>query len=150
MGMTLEAVKARRDYKRQYRSNNREKINVQQREWRAKNPDKVREYQKRYWEKQAKKRNIRASWQDYGITKERLKELQEIAKADEYAQMVVDAAIRADKEAAMHIVMSVTKELPYKYIEFDETLGRCPLGRTDFYGARRLFFHYLDMTLKNS
>lgn len=148
MGMTLEAVKARRDYKRQYRCDNRDRINAQQREWRAKNPDKVWEYQKRYWEKQAEKKNIRASWQDYGITKERLKGLQEIVKSGKYAQVVLDAAAKADKEAAAYIVLSVTMGLSYEHIEFSETLGRCPIGRTNFYGARRLFFHYLDCILK--
>ena len=53
--MTIEAQEARRNYKRQYRIKNRDKINAQQREWRANNPDKVREYQSRYWEKLAEK-----------------------------------------------------------------------------------------------
>lgn len=150
MGMTLEAVKVRRDYKRKYRCDNRDRINAQQREWRSKNPDKVREYQKRYWEKQAEKRNIRASWSDYGISKERRRELQDIAKSDENAEIVLDCAIRADRKSAEHIVLSVVEGLSYEHVEFHEKLGRCPLGRSDFYGARRLFFHYLDMELKNS
>lgn len=57
MNMTPEAQKVRRNYKRQYRCENREKINAQQREWRANNPAKVREYQRRYWEKRAEKMN---------------------------------------------------------------------------------------------
>lgn len=52
--MTADASEARRIYKRKYRQRNREKINKQQREWRGRNPDKVREYQVRYWEKRAK------------------------------------------------------------------------------------------------
>lgn len=51
--MTSEAQEARRIYKREYHRKNREKINRQQREWRARNSDKVREYQARYWERKA-------------------------------------------------------------------------------------------------
>ncbi|MBD5521230.1 MAG: hypothetical protein HDR03_08435 [Lachnospiraceae bacterium] len=52
--MTLEAQEARRIYKREYRHKNREKINQKQREWRAANPERVKNYQVRYWEKKAK------------------------------------------------------------------------------------------------
>ena len=52
--LSVQAQEARRDYKRQYRARNREKINTQQREWRVNNPERVKEYQKRYWEKKAK------------------------------------------------------------------------------------------------
>lgn len=68
--MTMEARQARREYRKHYRDRNREKINRQQREWRAGNPEKVRQYEKRYWEKVAENtKDIRASWQDYGIDK---------------------------------------------------------------------------------
>ena len=53
--MTLEAQEARRIYKREYRRKNREKINRQQREWRAMNPERVKTYQMQYWERKAKK-----------------------------------------------------------------------------------------------
>lgn len=53
-GITLEAQETRRIYKREYRRKNREKINRQQREWRAANPERVKTYQMRYWEKKAK------------------------------------------------------------------------------------------------
>lgn len=148
MGMTQEAIEARRDYKRKYRSENREKINDQQREWRANNSSKVREYQKRYWEKRAEKRNIRATWEDYGISKERLEELTEIVKSGRCDTIVSSAACKADENAAAHIVLSVKRNLSYEHIEFHEKLGRCMLGRSNFYGARRLFFHYLDCALK--
>ena len=42
----------------------------------------------------------------------------------------------------------ITKGISYDFLEFHDRLGRCPLGRTDFYGARRLFFYYLDVALK--
>lgn len=147
--LTLQAQEERRDYKRQYRARNREKINRQQREWRANNPDRVKQYQRKYWEKAAeKRRNIRASWEDYNITPERLNELMEIVKSGKYDAVVLSAARRADERAAGHIILSVKENLSYKYIEFHYKLGRCSLGRTNFYGTRRLFFHYLDCALR--
>ncbi len=150
MGMTEEAREERRAYMRAYRSANRDRINTNRREWNAKNPEKRREHTQRYWAKRAGRRNVRASWGDYGITDERRLELKKIARSDEYAGMVFSAALAADRMAAGHIILSVTKKFSYEKLEFHERLGRCPLGRTDFYGTRRLFFHYLDMALKSS
>ena len=147
-GLSVQAQEARRNYKRQYRIQNREKINAQQREWRANHPAKVQEYQKRYWEKQAEKRNIRASWRNYGITQERVDELVEIVRMGKYNTVVLSVAQLADEKAAGHILLSVEKNLSYEHLEYHDKLGRCPLGRTDFYGVRRLFFHYLDCALK--
>lgn len=144
------ARKERLAYMRAYRMENRDKINQRRREWNARNPERVREQNKRYWERRAAKRSIRASWDDYGISKERLSELKAFARADENAEKVLSAALAADRVAAGHIILSATKKISYEKLEFHEKLGRCPLGRTDFYGARRLFFHYLDEMLKNS
>lgn len=148
-GLSAQAQEARRNYKRQYRIQNREKINFQQRVWRKKNPDKVKEYQTQYWErKSVKAGNIRAPWKDYGITQERVDELVEIVRSDKCDDVVLSAARMADEKAAGHILLSVKKNLSYERLEYHDKLGRCPLGRTDFYGARRLFFHYLDCALK--
>lgn len=150
--LTLQAKEARRDYKRWYRIRNREKINRQQREWRADNPDRVRRYQAAYWEKAAAKaKNIRASWDDYGITSERLNELIGIVRSGKYDAVVLSAARKADESAAGHIIMSVKENASYEALEAKQAAGkieRIALGRSDFYGTRRLFFHYLDTALK--
>lgn len=149
--LSAQAQEARREYKRQYRIRNREKVNLQQRMWRKKNPDKVKEYQAQYWERKAGKTgNIRASWQDYGITQERVDELVEIVRSGEYDDVALSAARMADEKAAGHILLSVKEQLSYDYLEYHSKLGRCPMGRTDFYGARRLFFHHLDSMLKSN
>lgn len=149
--LTLQAQEVRRDYKRQYRLKNREKINRQQREWRADNPDKVRRYQAAYWEKAAAKaKNIRASWGDYGITPERLNELIGIVRSGKYDAEVRSAARKADESAAEHIIMSVKENASYEALEAKQAAGKIEkiaLGRSDFYGTRRLFFHYLDTAL---
>ena len=150
-GLTVQAQEERRDYKRQYRLKNREKINRQQREWRAGNPDRVKQYQRKYWEKVAAKAvNIRASYRDYGITPERLNELIEIVKSNKHDAVVLSAAHRADEKAAGHIIMSVKENASYEALEAKQAAGkieRIALGRSDFYGTRRLFFHYLDTAL---
>ncbi len=147
MGMTAEAQEVKKAYMRQYRARNRDRINAKQREWRMQNPDRVKEYQRTYWERKAGAGNTRLPWSAYGITPERRRELEEIAREKRYADTVLAAALKADRKAAGHIVLSVTKGISYDYLEFRDRLGRCPLGRTDFYGARRLFFHYLDRAL---
>lgn len=58
-------------------------------------------------------------------------------------EMIEEAADRANKDIAKYIVKSVAYDLPYEYIEYDEQQGKIPVGKTDFYGYRRLFFFYL-------
>lgn len=146
MGMTMEAQEARKKYQREYRDRNRDRINAIKRAWSSRNPDKLRQYQQRYWRKKALKK--RASWEDLGIGEQRRKELERIARSDEYIPLVMWAAVKADRLAAGHIFLSVTKNIAYEKIEFHERLGRCPLGKTDFYGARRWFYYYLDEALE--
>lgn len=152
-GMTVQAQEAEREYKRQYRGRNREKINRQQREWRGSNPEKVKQYKKRYWEKVAENtKDIRASWQDYGISKERYLELQEIVRSGRYDFVVRSAALAANLDIAEYLIKSVVEEKSYDELQKKWDLGemeRMACGRSDFYGIRRLFFHYLDGALKN-
>ena len=144
----MEAQETKKIYRRQYRSKNRDKINAQHRAWSARNRDKLKEYQRKYWEKKAETGNIRLPWSAYGITEERYNELLEAARSSLYDAEVLSAAAKADRAVAGHIILSVVEGVSYDHLEFHEKLGRCTLGRTNFYGARRLFFHYLDCALK--
>lgn len=149
--LSLQAQEARRDYKRRYRAKNREKINKQQREWRAGNGDKVRQYNRQYWERRAQRENTRASYTDYGITPERLEELMMIARSGKQDDLVRSAAYTANQDLAEYILLSVTQNKSYDALEKMWARGeikRIPYGKTDFYGARRLFFHYLDCALR--
>lgn len=148
MGMTMEAQEMQREYKRKYRDRNRDRINAQKRIWNARNRDRLKEYQRKYWEKKAETGNIRLPWSAYGITEERYNELLEVVRSGQYDVEVLTAAVRANRQAAGHIILSVMEGVSYEHLEFHERLGRCALGRTNFYGARRLFFHYLDCALK--
>lgn len=59
-------------------------------------------------------------------------------------RMIEQAAVAAAPEIYPYILKSVTNDLSYQYIEYDEKLGRIPVGKTEFYAYRRLFYHYLD------
>lgn len=52
--MDKEIQEIKRDYYKQYRDKNKDKINDYQRKYRANNKDKVKEYNKNYWFKKAK------------------------------------------------------------------------------------------------
>ena len=59
-------------------------------------------------------------------------------------RMIEEAAVRANPSVWKYIIRSVTQAMPYEYIEYDEELGRIPMGKTDFNAYRRLFYYYLD------
>lgn len=59
-------------------------------------------------------------------------------------KMIEQAAIAASGEVYPYILRSVTQDLSYQFIEYDDKLGRIPVGPNEFYGYRRLFYHYLD------
>ena len=142
MGAELseEFREKRRMYYREYYRKNRDKLNTQRRKRAAKKP------RENCWERTGFRK--RASWEELGISEKRRKELKEIAKEDKYANIVAEAALKIDRLVAPYVILSVTKGLAYEFVEFDERLGRCPVGKTDFYAERRLFFHYLDELLK--
>lgn len=59
-------------------------------------------------------------------------------------EMIEQAAIATSAEIYPYIIKSVTNDLSYQFIEYDEKLGRIPVGKTEFYSYRRLFYYYLD------
>lgn len=87
------------------------------------------------------------TYDDYGISRERFHELTAMCKSKEYASVARSAAYTANPDIAEHILLSVQENKTYERVEFDERLGRIPCGRTDFYGYKRLFYHYFDEAL---
>lgn len=53
--MTDNALKARREYGRKYREENRERLREYHRNWSRDNPERVRAHQARYWQRQAER-----------------------------------------------------------------------------------------------
>lgn len=88
------------------------------------------------------------TWNDYGITRERVKELKKLCCLPENASQTRCAAHRASEMLSEYILLSVRENLSYDDLEFNSRLGRIPCGRTDFYGYRRLFFHLFDKMIR--
>lgn len=63
-------------------------------------------------------------------------------------KMIEDAAVLASNGVTTDfhkfIIKAVTNDLSYEYIMWLEDAGQVPVGKTDFYAYRRLFYHYLD------
>ena len=59
-------------------------------------------------------------------------------------RMIEEAAIRANPGIWKYLLKSATRGLPYERIEYADELGRIPVGSTEFYAYRRLFYRYLD------
>ena len=95
----------------------------------------------------------RASWNTYGISCERYKELRTLVQSGRYDDVARLAADEANESIAEYILLSVTKNKSYdelrKRWELKE-IERMPCGRTDFYGYRRLFYHLLDEKVKEN
>lgn len=128
------------------------------------------------------KRIRNLSWNDYGISKHRYRELREFCLQYHEKKQTIEYGLRAvnaegysgggigrptersairntmldadcrmiENAAAMvgngidkYILKSVTEELTYEMLEFDEKLGRIPVGRTEFYAYRRQFYFML-------
>lgn len=132
-----------------------------------------------------KKRLRDMTWDDYGISRNRYKELEAFclqydekkskisrginAVANDWmpkgnykqntleenairnvifqkdCEMIEQAAVAAAPDIYPYIIKSVTNGLSYDFVEYDERLGRIPVGKTEFYGYRRLFYHFLDL-----
>lgn len=55
MKLSKEALQTRREYMREYREANKERLQEYNAEWRKNNPDKIKAAQERYWERQVEK-----------------------------------------------------------------------------------------------
>ena len=91
----------------------------------------------------------RLSFEAYNISRERYIELRDGCAAGKYSRETLLKACRGLEFIEPWILLSVTTSKSYDLIEFDCKLGRVPVGRSDFYGFRRKFYHNLDCLLKN-
>lgn len=93
----------------------------------------------------------RHSWQHYGITKERYRQLTECIQSGRYAPVARQAAYTANKDIAEYILLSVTENLSYDELQKRwelKKIERIACCRTDFYGYRRLFYSIMDRELR--
>lgn len=93
------------------------------------------------------KKAPRYSWQYYGISKQRYKELTALIRSGRYVPLASYAAHTANKDIAAYILASITENRSYEGVEWLDG-HRIPCGRTDFYGYRRYFYHLMDLELR--
>ena len=93
----------------------------------------------------------RHSWQHYGISEERYRQLTEYIQSGRYASLASQAAHRANETIAEYILLSVTQNKSYDALRVKwelKEMERIPYCRTDFYGIRRYFFHIMNQKMK--
>ena len=90
----------------------------------------------------------RMGYSEYGISRERYLELRNGCAEGRYSPETLREACRGLDFIKSWIILSVTKSKSYDLIEFNSELGRVPVGRSDFYGFRRKFYHNLDVILR--
>jgi len=93
----------------------------------------------------------RYSWQYYGITKERYRQLTEYIQSGRYDSLALQAAHEANEMIAEYILLSVTQNKSYDALRMKwelKEMERIPYCRTDFYGIRRYFFSIFNEKMK--
>lgn len=93
----------------------------------------------------------RHSWEYYGITKPRFRQLTEYIQSGRYGYLASQAAYRADKIAAGHILLSIKRNLSYEGLEKlygREEIERMPCSRTGFYYTKKYFYHLFDLEVR--
>lgn len=93
----------------------------------------------------------RHSWQYYGISKERYRQLTEYIQSGRYASLASQAAHRANETIAEYILLSVKENKSYDALRVKwelKEMERIPYCRTDFYGIRRYFYYLFDLEVR--
>lgn len=93
----------------------------------------------------------RYSWEYYGISKERHRQLTEYIQSGRYAPVARQAAHTANKDIAEYILLSVIKNKSYDALRTKwelKEMEQIPYCRTDFYGIRRYFYHLFDLEVR--
>lgn len=93
----------------------------------------------------------RHSWQHYGISKERYRQLTEYIQSGRYTSVARQAAHTANKTIAEYILLSAKENKSYDALEKLWARGeieRIPYGKTDFYGIRRYFMSLFDKEMR--
>lgn len=96
-------------------------------------------------------RTPRYSWQYYGISKARYRQLTEYIQSGRYAALALQAARRANEDIAEYILLSVTQNKSYDALRVKWELKEIkwiPYCRTDFYGIRRYFYYLFDLEVR--
>lgn len=93
----------------------------------------------------------RHSWEYYGITKPRYRQLTEYIQSGRYTTIALKAAHTANEMIAEYLIISIAENKSYDALEKMWARGkieRIPYGKTDFYGIRRYFMHLMDLEMR--
>ena len=93
----------------------------------------------------------RRSYAQYGIGQQRLEELQSGCRTGAYPSEILKAACKGLEAISPWILLSVRQGKSFDTLavrwELSE-IEKPPFCRTDFYSCRRLFYHNLDVILR--
>ena len=87
----------------------------------------------------------------YGLTDERVDELEKMIRSGRYDHLASQAAHVANEAIAEYILLSVTQNKSYDVLRVKwelKEMERIPYCRTDFYGIRRYFYSLFDKELR--
>ncbi len=87
----------------------------------------------------------------YGLTDERVEELEKLIQSGRYSSVARQAAHTANETIAKYILLSVTQNKSYDALRVKwelKEMERIPYCRTDFYGIRRYFYHLFDLEVR--
>lgn len=87
----------------------------------------------------------------YGLTDERVDELEKLIQSGRYASLASQAAHTANETIAEYILLSVTQNKSYDALRVKwelKEMERIPYCRTDFYGIRRYFYYLFDLEVR--
>ncbi len=93
----------------------------------------------------------RHSFKHYGLTDERVEELERLIQSSRYASLASQAAHRASEDIAEYILLSITQNKSYDALRAKwelKEMEQIPYCRTDFYGLRRYFMSIFDKEMR--
>lgn len=93
----------------------------------------------------------RRSLGHYGLTNERVEELEKMIQSGRYDHLASSVAYTADKDSAEYILLSITKKLSYEglgKLYGRGEIDRIPCSRTGFYYTKKYFFHLMDLEMR--
>lgn len=93
----------------------------------------------------------RHSLEYYGLTHERVAELENLIRSGKYTRLASSVAHTVDKDSAQYILLSITKKLSYEGLDKlygRGEIGKIPCSRTGFYYTKKYFYHLFDLEMR--
>lgn len=87
----------------------------------------------------------------YGLTDERVEELEKLIQSGRYTSLASQTAHTANETIAEYIILSIKENKSYDALRVKwelKEMEQIPYCRTDFYGIRRYFYSLFDKELR--